>query len=170
LPELHKSSGALVPVIAATAVAGVVIVLFRAFLARRRPVNPVIVSIVALASLVGLLVTSAGGSVFAIARSLSGAFAVAAVALIATLASVVGPRVLPEAGVVARRTIAALAGLGAWRLAAWPGTGSLPMQIASAFLAGYLLVLIAPPTNYRTDAMGAIRSGPELWTGRAKSR
>lgn len=46
------------------------------------------------------------------------------------------------------------------------------MQIAAAaaFLAGYLLVLIALLTKYRTDAIGAIRSDLELWTGRAKSR
>lgn len=52
--------------------------------------------------------------------------------------SELGPRALPEAGVVARCTIAALAGLRAWRLAAWAGTGSPPMQIAAAaaFLAG----------------------------------
>jgi hypothetical protein len=113
--------------------------LFRAFLALRRPVIPVIVSIVALASLVGWLVTSAGGSAIA----------------------------MPEAGVVARWTIAALVGLGAWA-----GTSSLAMQIAAAaaFLAGYLLVLIAPLTKYWTDATGAIRSSPELWIGRAKSR
>ena len=67
--------------------------LFRAFLGLRRPVIPVIVSIVAPASLFGLLVTSAGGS--AIAMSLSGVFAVTALAEIATLASVVGPRALP---------------------------------------------------------------------------
>jgi hypothetical protein len=103
---------------------------------------------------------------------LSGAFAIAALALIAALASVVGPRVLPEAGVVARWTIAVLAGLGVWGLAAWAGNpqptdadcgcGRLSRRLSSG--------IDRDVTKYRTDATGAIRGGLELWIGRAKSR
>ena len=45
------------------------------------------------------------------------------------------------------------------------------MQIAAAaiFLAVYLVLLIALLPEYRAHAMGAIRSGLEPWTDRAKS-
>jgi putative peptidoglycan lipid II flippase len=155
----------------AIAFEAVVIVLFRAFLALRRPGVPVIVSMVALVSLVGLLAATAGGSVLVIALSLSGAFAVAALALIAILAAAVGRRALPEADMATRWAIAALAGLGAWRLAGWGAAGSPPLQIAAAaiFLTVYLVLLLALLPDYRAHALGAIRSGLEPWTDRAKS-
>jgi putative peptidoglycan lipid II flippase len=156
----------------AIAFEAVVVVLFRAFLAMRRPGIPVIVSLVSLVSLVGLLMATAGGSVLAIALSLSGAFAVAALALIAVLAGTVGLRALPEAGMAARWAIAALVGLGAWRLAGWEAADTPPMQIAAAaiFLSVYVVLLIALLPEYRTRAKGVIRSRLEPWTDRAKSR
>jgi putative peptidoglycan lipid II flippase len=155
----------------AIAFEAVVIVLYRAFLAMRRPDIPVIAAICALASLFGLL-TMAGGSVLAMGLSLSGEFAVAALAQIAILALLVGRCALPEPGIVARWAVGALLALGAWRFADWYGTAGPSMQIAAAaaFFAVYVVLLAALLPDYRVQAAGAIKDVLSFSMDRTKSR
>jgi putative peptidoglycan lipid II flippase len=140
----------------------VVVVLFRVCLAMHRPGIPVIASLVALASLSGVLMATAGGPLIGLALSLSCAFGVAALALIATLFGLIGRDAVPPARVVAGWSAAALTALGAFALAAWWAADELPARLAAIaiFLASYLVAVLVLVPECRALAADLIGSGP----------
>lgn len=150
----------------------VIVVMFRALLAMHRPNIPVIAAILAMASPIEILLTIGRTSVLAIGLSLSGAFAVAPLTLVAALAYTVGRKALPDAGIMARWANGALAALAAWRLAGSYGIEKPLTQIAAAAIlaATYNALLAVLLPGHCVQAADAIKQTLDLGLRRTKSR
>jgi putative peptidoglycan lipid II flippase len=119
------------------------VVFFRVFYALRLPNRTVMVSFVALASLVAFLTVVPKGIFFAVPLSLSAAFTVAAAVLVGLLVRHLGRQALPAWGQLGRWSIAAVLALAAWWATPWNGAQDVGAEFAAltVFICAYVVAI-----------------------------